>query len=59
MLIPKISSPKCINEFRHISLCNVVYKLGAKALANRLKPFLGSIISDTQSTFVPGPSHYG
>lgn len=52
--IQKISRPKRITKFRPISLCNVVYKIGSKALANRIKPHLNSIISQTQSAFVSG-----
>jgi hypothetical protein len=36
-LIPKNSNPSSVIEFHPISLCNVIYKIIAKVLANRLK----------------------
>ena len=45
-LIPKVKNPKKVSEFRPISLCNVVYKLIAKVVANRLKKLLAKMILD-------------
>ncbi|KAK4383480.1 hypothetical protein Sango_2770300 [Sesamum angolense] len=54
VLIPKYKNPEYLTQFRLISLCNVVYKIASKLIANRLKHLLDNVIPSAQSSFVPG-----
>jgi hypothetical protein len=45
-LIPKVLHPQKISQYRPISLCSVLYKIGAKCIANRMRVFLDDIIGE-------------
>ena len=53
VLIPKVKKLEKMADFRQISLCNVIYKIISKVLANRLKLILPQINSPSQNAFVP------
>eukprot|EP00253_Pinus_taeda_P022974 PITA_22974 len=53
-LILKEEEPTAPDKFRPIALCNVIYKVISKVIANRLKPLLPLLISPEQSGYVEG-----
>lgn len=54
VLIPKIKHPQDPTLYRHIALCNVLYKFASTFLANRLRPILEDVISEKQTAFIQG-----
>jgi hypothetical protein len=53
-LIPKVSSPENVNEYRPITLLNCVLKLITKLLANRLQKVVLKIVHQNQCGFLKG-----
>lgn len=53
-LIPKFSNANNLKNFRPIGLCNTIYKVITKTIANRLKPYLSNIIGPQQASFIKG-----
>lgn len=53
-LVPKVEDSSTPDKFRPITLCNIMYKLISKILANMLKPLLPLLISPEQTWYVEG-----
>ncbi|XP_074267464.1 uncharacterized protein LOC141590805 [Silene latifolia] len=55
-LIPKTDCPEKVEQFRPISLCNVVMRIVSKCIANRIKRIMPDLVGQYQNGFVPGRS---
>ncbi|GJU89144.1 RNA-directed DNA polymerase, eukaryota, reverse transcriptase zinc-binding domain protein [Tanacetum coccineum] len=53
-LIPKVSTPNKVSEFRPIACCSVLNKCISKILTNMIKSGLDKIVHINQSAFIPG-----
>jgi len=51
-LISKVENSELLLEFRLVYLVSCVYKVLVKVLPNRLKKFIGSLVSDIQLAFI-------
>ena len=55
-LIPKNHNPEFAHQYHPISLCNVLYKIYSKVLANCLKKLIPLIVTEHQSAFTRSES---
>jgi hypothetical protein len=46
--IPKTPTPTTPNEYRHLTLLNTDYKILARLISNRLRPWLAHILTTSQ-----------
>jgi hypothetical protein len=53
-LIPKEENEVAPSKYKPIALCNVIYKIITKVIANRLKPLLPLLISPEKTGYVEG-----
>nr|GEZ50427.1 protein kinase-like domain, beta-lactamase/transpeptidase-like protein [Tanacetum cinerariifolium] len=53
-IVPKVTDPICLNDFRQISLMECYYKIIAKMLAERVKRVVGNVVGEEQNAFIKG-----
>ena len=53
-LIPKQDNAQTPERYRPVALCNIVYKIISKVVANKVKPLLPTLVSGEQSGYVEG-----
>ncbi|GJZ94055.1 putative RNA-directed DNA polymerase, eukaryota, reverse transcriptase zinc-binding domain protein, partial [Tanacetum coccineum] len=53
-LIPKVTTPLTVNDYRPISCCNVLYKCISKILTNRIIEGIKEVVSENHPAFIPG-----
>ncbi|GKD79270.1 RNA-directed DNA polymerase, eukaryota, reverse transcriptase zinc-binding domain protein [Tanacetum coccineum] len=53
-LIPKVSAPNKVSDYRPIACCNVIYKCISKIITERIKPGLHKLVNLNQSAFIQG-----
>lgn len=44
-LVPKKTCPEEVGDYRPISLCDVIYKVGSKVMVNQMRPLLEKLIT--------------
>lgn len=52
-MIPKSDHASRVDKYHPIALCNGIFKIVTKIIADRLKPLLEDIVHPNQSAFIP------
>nr|GFB44229.1 RNA-directed DNA polymerase, eukaryota, reverse transcriptase zinc-binding domain protein [Tanacetum cinerariifolium] len=52
-LVPKISTPRRVLNYRPIACCNMVYKYISKIMVNIIKGCVDSLVDHNQTAFIP------
>ncbi|PKU76567.1 hypothetical protein MA16_Dca001171 [Dendrobium catenatum] len=52
VIVPKTKNATTVSEYRPIALCNTIYKIITKVIAERIKPVMKLIVMDTQAGFI-------
>ncbi|XP_074313919.1 uncharacterized protein LOC141649119 [Silene latifolia] len=53
-LVPKCDNPEEVQDYKHISLCNVFMRVVTKCITNRLLKFMGLLVGPYQNAFISG-----
>ncbi|XP_060182487.1 uncharacterized protein LOC132612182 [Lycium barbarum] len=53
-LVPKVTTPNFVKEFRPIACCSTIYKLIAKIMTTKLKTVVDYLVGPSQSAFIEG-----
>lgn len=51
-LVPKITHPITIKDFRPIACCSILYKIVSKILSGKLKKVIDRVVGRSQSVFI-------
>ncbi|KAJ9561536.1 hypothetical protein OSB04_006696 [Centaurea solstitialis] len=53
-LLPKMPNATRVSDFRPIACCSTLYKCISKVIVGRMKSYLGVVVGNYQSAFIPG-----